>query len=245
MRRILVFTASLVSVALNSDNSISGRLLSYASSGGAPAGRDTILPGQPSRRFVPRTIALLVILLAFIFAGWRHARDASCYMIPTLIVARRGGWVPYLVSTVLLSVWLSVLLGILMLIGLRPLFGITLKPEFGLVTIAMCAGCTVSAILGLSSGLIVSGEKRTLASAAIYFLFLMLTSGFVVPISASSVGMHLLSFLSPLRFVHESLEYWLFLGLPPYGPSLLVLAGQFCVSVAVLYCAARVARGAM
>jgi len=241
----LVLAASSASAAMNTDASITGRLLNFTSSGTTASGRETALSGSTSRLFVPRTIALLVVLLAFIFAAWSYSRHAGSRMVATILTAPRGGWGALCAATIVGAVWLSLLLCLVLLLMLRPLYGVSLKPNSGSVFLAVTLGCATSALLGLCSAALMRLDNRTHLSASIYFLFLMLSSGFLVPLSESSVVIQALSFLSPLRFVHESLEYWLFFGMGAFGPSLVVLTAQVGVAMLLLVATSQVAKRAL
>lgn len=234
---------SLISSSLNS-----GRpwLASSAesSAGKVLAARVSAFPGDSQLEFVPKTVALIVIFLPFMIAGRSYSREISSQMLPTLLVASKREWMTIVVTKIAVSAWTSLIILLLLVLGIKAMFGIT--PKTGLIAHVgvQLLGMVVSAGLGLFAAITLPGPAQIHISSAVYFLALVLLSGFLFPLETASQVISYASNLSPLTFSGKIFESWLFHGTSVWGfqTDLWLMAAQLLLVTVLLTVGIRLAR---
>lgn len=194
------------------------------------------LPGAPQLELVPRTIALIIVFLPFVLAARSFSREVAFGTLPLLVGLPNGGWTSMAAGKVAACVWMVTALLILLLLAAFPMFDFSPKP--GLATLLMVQGLAIltSACLGLLCAIQARNQMHIYLIIAVYFLVLVLVSGFLFPLETAAPVIQIVSFLSPLTFSAKVLESWMFFGTHPliFMYEVLLLLCQAVAAVASL-----------
>jgi hypothetical protein len=207
-------------------------------------GRVAALPGDSQQRLVPRTIALVTVFLPFLLVTRSYGREVASGMLPVLLSLPDSGWASVVVGKIVAALWLVVMVFLALLLFIEPSFGLSIKPGLVLAVGVQVLAIIVSACLGFVVALFARQQAHVHLSLGLYFLALVLLSGFLFPLETASPVIRLASLASPLSFSGPMLERWLFFGagalaVPREGNALLV---QAAVASMLLALAVRVVR---
>lgn len=213
-------------------------LLDPIRSDAVTASRVSALPGEPQLELIPRTIALIVVFLPFVLTTRSYSREVASGTLPLLLSLPEGGWTTLAVGKVAACVWivLSVLSIVFMatslLLNFGPKPGILL--QLGVQGLAML----VSACLGLMCAILARSQSQVYLLISVYFLALVLVSGFLFPLETAAPLIRLASHFSPLTFSGRIMESWLFFGTSPlvFVRDIAFLVAQGLVGGALLAC---------
>lgn len=237
--------AQLIGYSLRTGQPLSALLLKVeqpASTGFST--RMPALPGQPQVLLVPRTIALVVVFLPFVLATRSYTREVTFGMLPTVLGLPQSGWGVMAAGKLAACLWLVLCVLLALFLVIKPLFGISPKPglmlQFGIQSLAIFS----SAALGLLFAILARNQSHIHISIAVYFLALVLVSGFLFPLDTASSIIRWASFASPLTFSGQIMESWLFFGTSPlvFWRYILILGLQAVTAAALLIVTISVAR---
>ena len=230
--------AGLIGYSLRNNKPLSALLLDSDNVGVTGlSSRMSALPGEPHLLLVPRTIALIIVFLPFVLATRSYTREATSGMLQVLLGLPNGGWGTLAVGKVVTCLWVVLLVLLVLLLAVGPMFGFSPKPgllvQLGVQSLAILA----SACLGLLLAILARNQSQIHLSIAVYFLGLVLVSGFLFPLETASPAIRWASYASPLTFSGKVLESWLF-----FGTSALIFPRDIlCLAVQVLAAAALLA----
>ena len=174
--------------------------------------RTSALPGNSSILLVPRTISLIILFLPFVLCARSFSREVSFGTLSTILAGPSGGWAPLLMAKAIASSWISLLILLLLILAIRPIFGIAPKPGLFVQLGAQGLAILTSATLGLFAAVWSRNQSHIYISVSIYFLILVLLSGFLFPLETSSPMIQFASNSSPLTYSAKVFESWLFYG---------------------------------
>ncbi len=208
------------------------------------ASRMSALPGEPHRLFVPRTIGLIVVFLPFILAARSQFRETIFGTLPVLLVAPGGGWANTVVAKVMVCTWAVFMVFIFLLLTIHPLFGFSPKSGFFSASCVQILAILVSSCLGLFVAVVALNQAQIFLSIFIYFIGLLLLSGFFFPLETAAPAVRWASHLTPLAFSGKLLEYWLFYGTDAFdfAGDIVWLFGQVAFGAALLVLGIHIVR---
>jgi len=206
--------------------------------------RTAALPGSSAVLLIPRTISLTVLFLPFVLSARSFSREVSFGTLSTILATRSGGWAPILVAKAIASSWISLIVLMLLILTIRPIFSIAPKPGLMVQLGAQSLAILASATLGLLAAVWSRNQSQIYIYVSIYFLVLVLLSGFLFPLETASLMIRIASNVSPLTYSQKILENWLFFGTDAriFSSNIVLLAEQLAVAVFALIVAAWVAR---
>ncbi len=203
------------------------------------------LSGEPQLELVPKTIALILVFLPFVLAARSYSREVVSGTLQSLLVAPIGGWGQIVVAKIVVIIWLVSILFLCLLFAIQPLFGFSPKPGLVSEIFVQALAAFVSTCLGLFTAIVARHQSQVYIFVALYFLALVLLSGFLFPLESAAPIIRMGSYASPLTFSDKILNMWLFFGVGPLtdGPDIIYLIGQCVFVTALLTIGVRFARG--
>jgi len=174
--------------------------------------RMSALPGEPQLQLVPRTIALIIVFLPFVLATRSYAREVASGMLPVLLGLPSCGWGALAAGKIAACLWLVLFVLLVLFLAIDPMFGFSLKPGLLLQLGVQALAIFASACLGLLLAILARSQSQIHLSIAVYFLGLVLLSGFLFPLETASPAIRWASYTSPLTYSGKVLESWLFFG---------------------------------
>jgi ABC-2 type transporter len=187
------------------------------------------LSGDPQphvRVFIPRTVALIVIFIAFVM-GCRSIMIEARYGIFNSLIAMNHGRIANLVfAKATVSVLYCLVLLLLLLIFSQISFGLYIKPGLTLALMPMLVAIGCSAGLGMSISLFVRDEASVYLVGCVYLLLLFVLSGYIDDIRADSTIIWAITYFVPLRFVLTDFSGWMLFGTKPAIDSVGPLVAQ-------------------
>ncbi|MGE5218161.1 MAG: ABC transporter permease [Chloroflexota bacterium] len=207
-------------------------------------GRLSALPGEPQLLFVPRTIGLITVFIAFVIAVRNFSREVTYRTLHVLLSAPIGGWRTIITAKLTASTWLATMIFLLLLLSSRSIFGITPKAELMAHLGIQVVAILTSVCLGIIAALAARTQSQVFVSMAVYFLGLVLLSGFLFPLETAAPIVRVASILSPLTFSNPILERWLFYGasIRPFAHEAIALGLQLAVAIMLLFASILIAR---
>jgi hypothetical protein len=171
-------------------------------------------PQSHTRVFVPRTICLLAVFVAFVVACRSLLNETRNNTLPVVASISQGRLGSLLAAKVILTVAFSVLLVLILLELSKIQFGISVKPGLWLMLIPIAIGALSSAMLGLSIGLVVKNEVAAYAIGSIYLLILFILSGYIDDLKETDSLFSIFSYILPLKYMIAPFSSWMVLGAP-------------------------------
>jgi ABC-type multidrug transport system permease subunit len=198
--------------------------------------RLSALPGAPQLELVPRTTALMIVFLPFVLAARSFARELAFGTLPFLLGLPHGGWRSMAAGKIAACAWTVIALLLILFLAAFPLFGFTPKPGLFLQLAVQSFAILTSACLGLLAAIQVRNQMHIYLVIAVYFLALVLVSGFLFPLETAAPLIQAASYFSPLTFSGKILESWLFFGTSPlvFTTDLLFLIAQATAAIVLL-----------
>jgi len=206
--------------------------------------RASALPRDSTVLFIPRTISLIILFVPFVLSARSVSREIYSEALSTILAGPSGGWTSLLAAKAVASWWVSMLILLVLILVIRPIFGITPKPGLLIQLGAQGIAVLTSAALGLFAAISSRNQSQTYIFVSIYFLALVLLSGFLFSLETASPVIRAASNLSPLTYSSTMFENWLFYGTDArvFGFNIVLLGGQLAVATAALIFASLAAR---
>lgn len=199
-------------------------------------------PGRHARVFVPKTVALLSFLAAFVFACRSMIRDTGNNMLLSLLTASRSNWTAVMTAKISVASFFGLVSFLTLLLFATLSEAFNLKEGLITITLIQSLGLITSALLGIACALLAKSESRIYLIASGYLILLVLLSGMIAKIQASERFLYWISRVVPLGYAMDILSDWMFFGVvPPFNSNsiqimaaLLLLATTITL-VSVLY----------
>jgi ABC-type multidrug transport system permease subunit len=169
-------------------------------------------PQASDRRItlIPTAISLILCLLPFVLALTSLIREKEDHTVEILLAAPGQSLTTVFAGKCMLPIMVGGVELLLLLTLTQAAYGINIKSgilELGvLVTLVLLA----STLLGLAVSAVATSQAQALIAASLYFLMLVVFSGFASPVDESSRLVRAVSTLFPLTFLHPALTSWLF-----------------------------------
>jgi ABC-type multidrug transport system permease subunit len=173
------------------------------------------LPGELQLQLVPRTLALVVVFLPFVLVVRSYSREIAFGTLPILLATLRGGWGKIAAAKISVAIWLVMIAFLFLLPVIRLIFGFIPKPGLSSTVGVQILAMFISASFGLMAAIVARNETQVHIAMGVYFLFLVLLSGFLFPLETAAPIVQLASYGNPMTFSSKLLEYWLFYGTEP------------------------------
>lgn len=169
-------------------------------------------PQSHTRVFVPRTICLIVVFVAFVVScrSLLHETRNNTLMVVTAI--GHGRLSSILIAKLALTVSFSVLLTLILLELSTLYFGMSLKPGFELMLLPIAMAALSSAMLGLSIALVVRNEIAVYAIGSMYLLILFILSGYIDELKETNSMLSVFSYVLPLKYIIAPFSAWMVMG---------------------------------
>ena len=169
-------------------------------------------PPDHTRAFIPRTICLLVMFIAFVVGSRSVVGETKNNVLHILIAASKGRLLSILGIKALNAVLFSMLAFMTMVVFSALYFGISIKPGFTFVAMLVGVGALTSAILGIVAALVFKDEASSYVAGSVYLLFLFIFSGYIVEIRDDNPIIVIISYLSPLKHLIAPVTAWMNFG---------------------------------
>jgi hypothetical protein len=193
-------------------------------------------PQTHTRVFIPRTICLLAVFIAFIVSGRSMMQETRNNTL-AVITAISHGRVGLLIISKLFVTLSFVMLLVLILLELSSMrFDISIKPGLISVLIPVAVGALSSAILGLVIALLVRNEVAVYAIGSMYLLILFILSGYIDDLKETSSFFSIFSYILPLKDMIAPFSSWMIFGISPSAGEIVLpnLLPQFLGSFVLL-----------
>lgn len=189
---------------------------------------------------LPMTIALIICFFPFVLAAPTLVRERDSHMLEVLISAPGTSRVSIFGAKCLVPLGLTLVELLLMLFLLETVFALYIKAGLTALLLFVAPAILASTLLGLAVSAAATSQAQTILAAALYFLCLLVLSGFLYPLEESAAAIRWLSQLFPLTFLLRPLNGWMFgAGLGPGAAAdtlrLLALCGFYGGLAALLY----------
>lgn len=166
-------------------------------------------PQQGSSWQLPQTIAFIVCLLPFLVASPSLAREKEAHTLHILLAA--PGITPFklFIGKCMLPITITLCNFVVMLILVESLYDIHIKVDALWILVYLIPALLSSTFIGLFISSIAENQSQTLMASGIYFLVLLLLSGFLYPVTASTELIQYISMSSPLTYLRPTLDAWM------------------------------------
>jgi ABC-type transport system involved in multi-copper enzyme maturation permease subunit len=172
-------------------------------------------PPATSAWLVPRVIAIVVSVVAFLVASGAWVRERELGTLPLLVISPHVGWRAMFFGKLLLPLLAGIVLLALSLIFAAALYRFGLKSGMpGMLAIQALAVLAVT-LQGLMVSALVVSQYQAYVAAAAYLVALLLLTGLLFPIGEGSATAQALASLFPLTFAMPALDAWLTFGVIP------------------------------
>jgi hypothetical protein len=196
-------------------------------------------PQSHTRVFIPRTICLLSVFVAFVVCCRSLMQETRNNTWPVILAITHGDARRLIVAKLVVTVSFVLVLVIGLLEFSNIQFDIAIKPGLIPNLLPIALGALSSAMLGLVVALVVRNEVSAYAIASFYFLILFVLSGYIDDLKDSNSVLSVFSYVLPLRFIIAPFSSWMTFGVSvPLQESITPLLSQSLGSLALLLCAA-------
>jgi ABC-type transport system involved in multi-copper enzyme maturation permease subunit len=206
--------------------------------------RMSALPGEPQVELVPRTIALMVAFLPFVLIARSYSREVAFGTLPILLSLPHSGWRSMALGKIAACMWIVLVVLLIVLLAVHFFFG--LNPKSGLIVqlAVQTVAIFISACLGLLFATLARNQSQVYLFTSVYFLILVLVSGFLFSLETAAPLVQIASHFSPLTFSGKILENWLFFGTSAlvFMPDVSFLLAQALIAATLLTCSIFFAR---
>lgn len=188
-------------------------------------------PSPNSVWLVPRVIAIIVSVVAFLVAAPALARERELGTLPLLAIAPRVGWQALFLGKLILPLVAGISLLALSLIFAAALYRFGLKLDLPALLAVQALAVLAVSCQGLLVSALVRTQLQAYLAASAYVIALLLLTGALIPTGEGSVAVRLVANLFPLSFAMPPLAAWLSFGVPAsrFGTQILCLAVQILV----------------
>lgn len=172
-------------------------------------------PGSHTWVFIPRTICLLALFVAFL-VSCRILMQERRYNTLSVVTAMSKGTIRNLVLAKLsVAAFFAMLLTLLLMAFSAYQFGITIKPGILLALLPIAIGILSSGMLGLAAALVIRNEVTLYVVISIYLLMLFILSGYIDDLKTDDFFFAIFSYVLPLKFVLAPISSWMIFGNVP------------------------------
>lgn len=200
-------------------------------------------PQSHTRVFIPRTICLLAVFVAFVVCCRSWMQETKFNTWPALAALQHGSIANLLISKILTSSLFALSLTIVMLEFSSYLFDIGIKPGIVVNLVPVALAILSSAVLGLAVSLVTKNEVSAYVIASLYLLMLFVLSGYIDELKESTSAVSLAAYVLPLRYIMSPFSSWMTFGSsPPLQETLAPLLSQFAGSLVLLLLARQLHR---
>ena len=166
--------------------------------------------GNRDVRLIPQTIALILCLIPFVIGSSSLLREHANRTLHVLLAAPGINAIRLFAGKCLLPLIVGLCNFWIMLLLTESIYGLQVKPGITAATVLLVPALLAATFIALTVSAVVRTQTQALLSAAVYFLFLLLISGFLYPVESGSNLVQLLSAASPLTYLRPVLERWIF-----------------------------------
>jgi ABC-type Na+ efflux pump permease subunit len=179
-------------------------------------------PGARDRSaaFLPMTIALLLCFVPFIIAASSLIREKESHTIEILLTApgMTHNWL--FAAKCYLPILVAAFDAILMFICAEWFYQYYIKSGFLLLGIYVLFAISAATFLGLAVSAVVRSTVQAAAVSTVYFLCLLLFSGFFVNLDQSTGAVRIIANCLPLAALDQIVKTWMFGGQLPGASAL-------------------------
>lgn len=152
---------------------------------------------------------LILCSLPFVLTAPGLFREREAHTLEPLLAAPGVGPGTLIVGKTLFAVVVTFFNFALMLVLAQSFYALHLKSGMLLMILFLLPAILSSALIGLTISALSKSQAQTVVSSAIYFLGLLLLTGFVYPLERASAVIRALAYLFPLTFVKPTLKGWM------------------------------------
>lgn len=194
-------------------------------------------PGRHARVFVPKTVALLSFLAAFVFACRSMIRDTANNTLLVLLAASRSSWSEVMTAKIAVASFFGLVAFLALLLFATLSQGFNLKEGLVIITAIQLIGLVTSALIGAACALLAKSESRIYLIASGYLILLVLLSGLIAKIYPSEIFLHWLSRIVPLGYAMDILSDWMFFGVVPAlnSDNIQIMTALFLLSLTAVF----------
>lgn len=170
---------------------------------------------QGARRSIaalPGAFGLMLCFLPFVIAAPSLIRERQGHTLEVLLSAPGVSGDTILVGKCLVSLAVTLVSGVLMLFTMQTAYQIYIKSDAVLFGLFLTLPILSSALLGLAISAVARTQSQILLAAAVYFLCLLLLSGFLYPLEGSATQVRVLSHVFSFTYLVDPAYSWLFGG---------------------------------
>jgi ABC-type multidrug transport system permease subunit len=167
---------------------------------------------DPRRNLLPATITLVICLIPFVVAAPSVIGERENHTLDVLLSARGIGATRLVVGKVMLPVALTLFDLAAMLLLVHLVHGVQVKAGLLAVIGLVLPAILASTALGLAVSALVRSQAQAMLAASIYFLVLLLFSGFIYPLDHATPLVQNLALLLPLTHILPAFRAWMFGG---------------------------------
>ncbi len=163
-----------------------------------------------SAAFLPMTIALVLCFFPFIIAAPSLVREKESHTIEVLLTApgMTHNWL--FAAKCYLPILVAAFDAVLMLICAEFFYQYYFKSGFPLLVLYMLLATSAATFLGLAISAVVRSTIQATAASALYFVCLLLFSGFFVDLDQSASAVRLIANCLPLATLDQIIKAWMF-----------------------------------
>ncbi|WP_170766616.1 ABC transporter permease [Ruegeria lacuscaerulensis] len=240
-RRLNVELATRIHQALGgSDRWLTSALAGYIESGGLQIDLRhlSVMPSSDSQTFIPRILALIIVLLATVLSARSTLRELESRTLPLLVTLPHSNWSLVLGAKLIFVVLLTTAVTSFLLLTLQPVFGFFLRPGVAEIYGAEMLAALAATCVGTSLALLGRSTVQAYLAVSIYLIANLILTGFITnladPPTTSEAVLHT---LFPLTYLRSILEGWLFFGEPVswHAGDFITLTIHAIVSLIVLF----------
>jgi ABC-type multidrug transport system permease subunit len=161
---------------------------------------------------LPGTFGLILCFLPFVITAPSLIRERQGHTLEVLLSAPGANGDSVLVGKCLSCLAVSLVSAILMLFTIQATYQIYIKSDAVLFGLFLILPILSSALLGLIVSAVARTQTQTLLAATVYFLGLLLLSGFLYPLEGSATLVQTLSRFFSFTYLVDPAYTWIFGG---------------------------------
>lgn len=195
--------------------------------------------GSHTKVFVPRTLALIVIFVAFVLGCRSIMIETRHNTLNTLVALNHGRLWQLLIAKIAVGVLYCTFLFLALLLYVHFWFGLYVKPGLLWACVPVVIAIASSFIIGLAASLFVKDEAGVYLAGCVYLLLLFVLSGYIDEIRDGNTLIWALSHALPLKFILPDLAAWALFGRQLSMNSAGPIAAQLAGAIVLLLLATR------